>query len=146
MLLCQTTFIFCCLCVIAGRRGRRPLQNKPRRYRTLYQRSNDFVIKNTAKTFGKDISTTTLSATVRITRSICNTSTKIPCGGLTTIYTLKHKSNHKRRSIRSSFLYHDGNWLSKRAKPLYRVFRSTRRAIPKSEACICILCNLLVSL
>ena len=59
--------------------------------RGLYQHSNAFAIKNMAKTFGKDISTTISFETAKTMKNTKNTSTKIQCAGATMSCTQKNK-------------------------------------------------------
>lgn len=48
------------------------------------------------KIFGNAISTTTLSVTVKITRSICDTSTRTLCVGTTMNYIQKNREMNKK--------------------------------------------------
>ena len=70
--------------------------------RNLFLLSKDFATKSMDKTFGKDILTTTLFVTVRITRSIFGISTKILCGGFMTNYIRK---NNKKGTVSVRFLF-----------------------------------------
>lgn len=51
------------------------------------------------KIFGNAISTTTLSVTVKITRSICDTSTRTLCVGTTMNYIQKNRGERIKRTV-----------------------------------------------